>query len=206
MLLWGVSLPSDMLVDNLAWGQARDMYEGVDKDLFWLFFNPSLAIFFYNFLTYLGKKRVNLPSSIYIALTSGISCFSGVFAKKARILPVLLERNAIGVKFQEQWRSNEAPETKENTSDSCRRRTVGCRVCTTVPQMQKLRTVARKTAHLDHGAPWDARLPVHPRMTVRPVNLLVLINFQTKNQGDYVFFRENLIANSNFCRVLLRSS
>jgi len=59
----------------------------------------------------LVKKGLDLSSLIYIALTSSISYFSGVFAKKARNLPVLIEREVVRGEFKKEWRCDEATGT-----------------------------------------------------------------------------------------------
>jgi len=51
-------------------------------------------------------------SLAYVVLKSGISCFSGVFPKNARVLPIFQKRKALGAEFQEQWRFGEPPGTK----------------------------------------------------------------------------------------------
>jgi len=78
------------------------------KPLFWLIFNPSYPHFLYNFLIYLGWKGLNLPSQVYIVLMCGISCFSGIFVIKARILPVLLEIKDVGVEFRKNGGSSQS--------------------------------------------------------------------------------------------------
>ena len=54
-----------------------------DKPLFYLIFSPYLALLFYNFLLYVGKKGLNLPFSVHIRLISDISYSLAIFTKKA---------------------------------------------------------------------------------------------------------------------------
>jgi len=53
-------------------------------------------------VTNLSKKRVNVLSLAYFALTSGISWFSGALPKNVRVLPILPKREALGVESQEE--------------------------------------------------------------------------------------------------------
>ena len=43
-----------------------------------------------------------MPSSMYIAFTSSISCVSSIFAKKAKNLLILIERKVVQAKFKEE--------------------------------------------------------------------------------------------------------
>jgi len=75
---------------------------------------------------------VNVLSLAYFVLMTGIARFSGALPKNMRVLPILSKREALGVESQKKWRFDEAPGTKRSKNGSCSRRTVSCRVCTTV--------------------------------------------------------------------------
>ena len=126
---------------------------GVDKPRFWLIFGPNLPFFLHNLLTNLGKKRVNTLSLAHFVLTSGTSQFSRILPKNERVLAILPKKGALVLEFRQEWRFNEALGTKRIRTSSCCRGTVDCRVSTTMPWSQKLRTVRRKTVHLDRARP-----------------------------------------------------
>ena len=73
------------------------------------------------------------------------------------------------LEFQQEWRLNEASGTKRIRTSSCCRRTVDCRVRTTMPWSHTVCT----TMH----DPWDARVPVHLGTTVRPQFFIQLNQF-----------------------------
>jgi len=115
------------------------------------FLIPIWSFFFPNLLTYLSKKRANVLSLAYFVLTTGISHFSGAFPKSVGILPILAKREALGTEFQEEWGVWRGLGTKGSKNGSCNKHTVDCRVRTTVPWSQKLRTVEGTTGHLNHA-------------------------------------------------------
>ena len=124
---------------------------GVDKHRFWLIFGPNLPFFLHNLRTNLAKKRMNTLSLAHFVLTSGISQFSGILPKNERVLAILPKKGALVLEFRQEWRFNEALGTKRIRTSSCCRGTVDCRVSTTMPWSQKLRTVRRKTVHLNRA-------------------------------------------------------
>ena len=77
---------------------------------------PLSPFFYMNSCFILVKEGFPLPSSVYIALTSGVSCFSGAFAIKARNLPVLIENKAVRANFEVDLRSDEASRAIESTT------------------------------------------------------------------------------------------
>ena len=124
---------------------------GVDKPRFWLIFGHNFPFFLHNLLTNLGKKRVNMLSLAHFALTSGISKFHVMLPKNERVWPILPKRVALVLEFQQEWRFNGAPGIERIRTSSGYRRMVHCRVLTTMPWSQKLRTIRRTTVHLNRA-------------------------------------------------------
>jgi len=90
-------------------------------------------------------------SLAHFVLTSGISQFQVSCPRMSEFYQFLLKTGALGLEFQQEWSFNEAPRVKRIRTSSCCRRTVGCRIRTTVLWSQKLRTVEHAIVRFNHA-------------------------------------------------------
>ena len=94
-----------------------------------------------------------------------------------RNLYILIKRKAVGEKFEEEWRSDEALGTKGNTIKDSEDVRLCYKVCTVMSQSQKPCTVIRMVVHPDRANTLGARLPMHRWMVVHLAELAAFICF-----------------------------
>jgi len=83
MVFWGESLPTILRLITLLRDKQSDKQGGVDKPLFWLFFNQFFPLISSLYASYWQRKG-KLVILYHDCLSSNISCFWGVYARLAR--------------------------------------------------------------------------------------------------------------------------
>jgi len=167
-----------------------------DKPLFCMLLNPCL--------TFLCCKLLGLSWNEEVELTSFCQCcayewcfllFRCLCEKRWEMYQSCRKKGRKG-EFQEEWRSNEALRNQDEQCCSSQEMHSCAAGCTIMLQSQKPHTVSCMIVHWASAClPWDARLPVHRRTTVRPGGFCDLIIFSEQMRGvRFYFFKEHLSA------------